>query len=214
MDINGEKIKNRITFYVSNSIKIHGNNNSIARDDTSFIKNCRIAIYGNNNKIVIGNECFIRGLNLTLSGNGNVVEFGKMVSINGNKIQPTVIQAVGGRNIKIGDGCLLASDISIQTSDYHAIYNDKGKRINQDKDVVIGRNVWLATGVRVLKGSEIGNGCVVGAGSIIAGKYETKNAVLVGNPIRIVRERIFWSKGICENSEVPDDLKIECSREM
>ena len=45
----------------------------------------------------------------------------------------------------------------------------------------IGKNVWIGANVTILKDSVIGDNCVVGAGSVVKGKYR-ENTVIAGNP--------------------------------
>ena len=56
------------------------------------------------------------------------------------------------------------------------------------RDTVVGHDVWLGYGALVLPGSRIGNGVVVGAGSVVRGTVPDY-AVVTGNPARIVRMR-------------------------
>lgn len=102
---------------------------------------------------------------------------------------------------------MLSNNIEIHTADYHGIYNLQGKRINPDKDILIGKYVWIGLGAKILKGTEIADGCVVGANTMLSGLYRQENVLIVGNPARIKKEQIFWEKSRQENVEVPDVLK-------
>lgn len=117
------------------------------------------------------------------------------------------MQLGGGRSIKIGDGSLLSNNIEIHTTDYHGIYDSQGKRVNPDKDILIGKYVWIGLGVKILKGTEIADGCVVGAGSVLSGIYRTENVIIAGNPARIIKEQIFWKAQRQEYYDVPNILK-------
>lgn len=57
--------------------------------------------------------------------------------------------------------------------------------INSSGRVVIGNNVIFGTNVTVLKGVEIGDNCIIGAGSIVS-KSIPANSVAVGQPARVV----------------------------
>lgn len=52
--------------------------------------------------------------------------------------------------------------------------------------VLIGDNVWLGDGVAVLAGAEIGDGCVIGANSVVTGRIPART-LAVGAPARAVR---------------------------
>ena len=55
-------------------------------------------------------------------------------------------------------------------------------------DIIIGDDVWLGFGVIVLDGVHIGNGAIVGAGSVVT-KNIPEESIAVGNPARIVKTR-------------------------
>ena len=46
--------------------------------------------------------------------------------------------------------------------------------------------------VIVLKGTEIEESCIVGAGTVCTKKYMLPHAVIAGNPGKIVRENVDW----------------------
>jgi maltose O-acetyltransferase len=96
----------------------------------------------------------------------------------------------GAGNLEIGDNCLLAQNVSIFTANHRFNRTDIPIK-NQGYDkrpVVIGSDVWIGANVIILPGVKIGNGCVIGAGSVV-----TKNipnlSVAAGVPARIVKKR-------------------------
>ena len=60
--------------------------------------------------------------------------------------------------------------------------------IKKDKRITIGNDVWLGRNVIITNSSNIGNGVIAGAGSIIT-KDIPDYAVIVGAPARIIRFR-------------------------
>jgi acetyltransferase-like isoleucine patch superfamily enzyme len=91
--------------------------------------------------------------------------------------------------ITIGDHCRLAPEVFITASDYrfepgtHFVEQPRNER-----DVVIGNDVWLAARVFVGAGVTIGDGCIVGAGSVVT-RSLPQNSIAVGAPARVVRMR-------------------------
>lgn len=55
-------------------------------------------------------------------------------------------------------------------------------------DTLIGHDVWLGQGVRVLPGARLGHGVIAGAGAVIAGRVPDY-AIVAGNPARVIRMR-------------------------
>ena len=55
-------------------------------------------------------------------------------------------------------------------------------------DTVVGNDVWIGQHVTILPGVHIGDGAIVGAGSVVAGDIPPYT-VAVGNPCRVIRPR-------------------------
>lgn len=57
-----------------------------------------------------------------------------------------------------------------------------------NKGIQVGDDCWIGAGAVFLDGSAIGNGCVVGANSVVTKKFPD-NCVIVGDPARIIKYR-------------------------
>ncbi|MFL9595292.1 acyltransferase [Aeromonas veronii] len=100
------------------------------------------------------------------------------------------IRAAGG-DIIIGKNCMLAQFVTIVASNH--IIDCDGNMIDQQWDnsnitVEIGDNTWIGAGAIILPGVRIGNGCVIGAGSVVTTDV-MDNQVVVGVPARFIRMR-------------------------
>ena len=106
------------------------------------------------------------------------------VGLNGTSI------SARSKTVKIGKGTMIAPNVVIMDSDYHALWPPENRVINpafeRDRDVIIGKNVWIGSSCMILKGVTIGDNSVIAAGSII-----TKNipsSVLAGGiPAKVIR---------------------------
>lgn len=92
--------------------------------------------------------------------------------------------------IHIGRDTIIAPHADLVDFDHG--FDDLARRvIDQPVDaapIVIGRDVWLGAGVKVLRGAHIGDQAVVGAGAVVRGDVPPR-AVAVGVPARVVRRR-------------------------
>ncbi len=128
------------------------------------------------------------GSHVTLS-DGCAIEVGPGASLElGDGVfvgRSTVIVAQG--NLRIGNGTLIAEHCTIRDQDHHVVPEE---RANEDRhivsDTVLGRNVWLGAGVRVLRGTTVGDETVVAANSVVRGVVPPR-VVVAGVPARVVR---------------------------
>ena len=74
---------------------------------------------------------------------------------------------VVAKRISFGDDVMIGRNVVIYDSNFHSV--DGSKSSQKEEEVVIGDHVWLATGVIVLKGSNIARDCIISAGSVIKG---------------------------------------------
>ena len=96
-----------------------------------------------------------------------------------------------GRGTKIGDNVMMGPECYIYTRNHAFSRTDIPMREQGMQDfepVTIGNDVWIGARVTILPGVKIGNGCIVGAGSVV-----TKNlpdyAIGGGNPARVLKYR-------------------------
>lgn len=88
----------------------------------------------------------------------------------------------------IGKNVLIAWDTTLMDSDMHSIINlENNQLIPKSKKVFIDDNVWIGTRSIILKGTHIPTGSIIGAGSVVAGKFNEKNSVIAGNPAKVIK---------------------------
>lgn len=91
--------------------------------------------------------------------------------------------------IVLGEDALLGPEVYITASNYQTAPGVPVMNQPRDEeDVIIGRDVWLGARVIVLPGVRIGDGCVVGAGSVVTRSLEP-GSIAVGVPARVIGRR-------------------------
>ena len=97
------------------------------------------------------------------------------------------LTVVDDGNIYIGDNVMFGPNVTIATANHPILPELREKGLQYNKDVHIGKNVWIGAGVVIVPGITIGNDSVIGAGSVVV-KDIPANVVAVGNPCRVLRE--------------------------
>jgi acetyltransferase-like isoleucine patch superfamily enzyme len=91
-------------------------------------------------------------------------------------------------SIRIGAGTTIAFDVLVTDGDGHHLEGSASAA-----PVVIGRDVWIGAKAAILKGVNIGDGAVIGAGSV-ATRDVPAHALAAGNPARVLRENVAWHR--------------------
>ena len=98
--------------------------------------------------------------------------------------------------VTIGDNCNFGPNVTIVTpihamvpSERNAIRTASGevKRLGYAKPVHIGNDSWFGASVTVCPGVTVGDGCVIGAGSVVT-RDIPPNSFAAGVPCRVIRE--------------------------
>ena len=167
--------------------------NTLNIGNKTRLKRCHFRFKGRGNRIIIGGYCNLSGLSIMCEGDNNNVYIGKGVVVNATKQKAVIMNAIEGTSIYIGDGCLLSNNIELHSSDYHSILDIKStKRINSAKNIHIGDRVWIGFRSIILKGTNLPDDTIVGAGSIVTGHFSDSNSVIAGNPAKVVKSGIKW----------------------
>jgi acetyltransferase-like isoleucine patch superfamily enzyme len=93
-------------------------------------------------------------------------------------------------DLEVGPRCLVADWVYVGDFDHR--YDDRDVPV-KDQGIVktpvrIGADVWIGVKASVLRGAQIGDGCVVGAHAVVKGTHPA-GAVLAGVPARVLRMR-------------------------
>ena len=88
--------------------------------------------------------------------------------------------------ITFGDNCLLGPNVSIYTAGHPVHPHSRNSRYEYGIAVTIGNDVWLGGCTVICPGVTIGDGCVIGAGSVVT-KDIPPYSIAAGNPCRVIR---------------------------
>lgn len=122
---------------------------------------------------------------------GVVIEIGDNVGISGATIYAR-------QGIYIGKNTCIGGNCKILDNDFHPIDAEDRLYLIQDvhggdselvpsREIHIGENCFIGCNSIILKGTVLGDGCIVGAGAVVSGKFED-NCVIAGNPARVIKK--------------------------
>ncbi len=143
--------------------------------------------FGANLQMSIGDDVRIDGKNTfacssvhknprLIIGNNVCISYGTTISV--------------GREVSIGDDCLIAGGVFICDNNGHPQQPSKRHdKISEEEilPVKIGNNVWVASNAFIGRGVTIGDGAIVGAHSVVIEDVET-NTIVSGIPAKVIKK--------------------------
>ena len=147
------------------------------RKDTCRInlRNSKLYVYGN---VTLYPGCRI------------VADDGLIILRHGTRINTSsLINA--NEKIEIGEQCLVSEGVTIRDNDGHKIGHDGNSPSINNKPVLIENICWIGQNTIVLKGTKIGEGAVIAAGSVVTHNVP-KKALVGGTPAKVIRENVTW----------------------
>ncbi|MDE6750375.1 MAG: acyltransferase [Lachnospiraceae bacterium] len=197
------------------SITMIGYNNRVKIGKGMEAKKSAHIVVENEASVVIGDYVKIYKEVQLEAINGGVLEIGKSsviakdsrITSRGAAIKLGNSVTVGerflclnGENayVEIGNDSMISNDVSVIAYGGHSIF-DLVQKINtarlNEEYVKIGNHVWIGKGVTVLHNADIGDGCIVGANSLVK-LHTEKNCIIAGNPAKVIKENHTWDRRI------------------
>ncbi|MBC5835767.1 acyltransferase [Flavobacterium sp. F372] len=153
----------------------------------------------------LGNHVYVSGLSkngITFGNNVSIGAFSRIIvstSLNnignhisiGDNVGIGEFAYLGGAGgLTIGEECIVGQYFSCHPENH--IYDNLNESIRHQgvtrKGIEIGKNCWIGSKVSILDGVQIGNGCVIAAGSVVTKSFPD-HSVIGGVPAKLIKER-------------------------
>jgi len=104
----------------------------------------------------------------------------------GNHISIREHTYIDGDYLKIGDNVMIAHSSSVITGAH--VYSDSlpMRDTLEARPIVIGNNVWIGAGVRIIGKTTIGNNIIIGANAVVT-KDIPSNVISAGVPAKVIK---------------------------
>ncbi|HWE81480.1 MAG TPA: acyltransferase [Gaiellaceae bacterium] len=145
-----------------------------------------VRLIDSSSRLRLGAGVHIGGGTQIVVGPGGTIEVGSRSSINPNS------RILCAHSIVIGCDCAISWRVTI--FDFiggHAVRVD-GRELDDVAPVIVEDRVLVGAGATILRGVRVGEGAVIGAGSIVTADVPP-GALVAGNPARVVSHDVSWS---------------------
>lgn len=111
-------------------------------------------------------------------------DFGRNIHLGENVFINACCQFQDQGGVWIGDGCLIGHNVVFATLN-HDLKPDK-RQICLPKSIELGKNVWIGSNATILSGVKIGDNAVVAAGAVV-NKDVKANSIVGGVPAKFIK---------------------------
>ena len=162
------------------------------RIDDSVQLGKQVHVFGStlHGDVHVGNHCKLHKVSIT-----GPVEIGRYTTLYG----PSILIFAKHHPITIGHFCSIAPGVYIQEYFHNPkrlttyfiqqnLFQSSATETVSKGPIHIGHDVWIGANSVILSGISIGNGAIVGAGSVVT-KDIPDFAIVAGNPAKVIRMR-------------------------
>lgn len=113
-------------------------------------------------------------------------DYGAQIRLGKNFFSNFGLTVLDEAEVTFGDNCFIGPNVSIYTACHSTDPAERNSGREWARPVHIGNDCWIGGSVTILPGVSIGDGCTIGAGSVVT-KDIPPLSVAVGNPARVVK---------------------------
>lgn len=145
--------------------------------------------------VVISDFCWLEAVN-SYKTEKKIQRFNPELILHDNVAMSDFVHISAVKKIEIGEGTLIGSKVYIGDHSHGSYKQEKWRELanispryrplDDIEEVIVGKNCWIGDGVVILAGTVLGDNCVIGANSVVKGKFDS-NQIIAGIPAKVVR---------------------------
>lgn len=113
-------------------------------------------------------------------------DFGAQITIGDHFVGNYNLTILDEAPVTIGDHVFIGPNVGLYTVTHALDAAQRNEGIMRSLPITIGDNVWIGGNTVVMQGVRIGNGSVIGAGSVVTHDIPER-VIAYGNPCRVIR---------------------------
>lgn len=114
-------------------------------------------------------------------------DYGRNISLGDNVFINFNMTILDEAEVTIGNNVFIGPNVSIYTPCHPLVADERNTGVEWAEPVTIGNDVWIGGNTVILPGVTIGDGAVVGAGSVVS-RDVPEASLVVGCPAHVVRK--------------------------
>lgn len=151
------------------------------------------------------------GARVRIYPHARIESLGGKIYIGDNTSIGQGLHLVSALKVVIGDGVTISSNVFISDVDHR--YKDIDVHIMEQSlvkvETIVSNNCFIGVGAVILPGTYLGKQCVVGANSVVRGRFPDYS-VIAGSPAKIIKRydsaAKSWKRTDCKGNFVADSF--------
>lgn len=89
---------------------------------------------------------------------------------------------------------MFSNEVDVRSTDSHSIFNADGERINHNKNILIGEDVWIGRMASILNWAVIGDSSIIGSKSLVSDTIPNEVIAAAGVSAKTIKENMSWQE--------------------
>lgn len=181
-------------------IRIDGKDNVVKIRNCSLSPEAMIRVYicGDHNTVILDGMRLSGRLQISMGQNheyfGPITGAKVMISSGTSIEEMTYMTYNSHAEFTVDEDCMISYGVTVYNTDAHAILDYEAKElVNPVRGIHIGKHCWIGMHVTIMKNTFLPEDSIVGARSVVSGRWQEQHAIYAGNPAVLVKRNRTWN---------------------